>query len=197
MKVPEIERKEEILVEPEETALLIVHMQRDFVSPDGALFVPDAPATVPPIADLLGRARTAGALVVYTQDWHLEDDPEFSLWGPHAVGESRGAEVVGELTPQTSEPRIHTPTYDSFFGTPMDHILRRKGIAQVVLVGTMANVCVLHAAGSASLRGYDVVWVEDGVSALSEFDMACALRQATFLYGASVTKAAGVKFRSG
>ncbi len=197
MKVPEFERKEEVHVSVEETALLVVHMQRDFVSPDGSLFVSDAQKTVPPIADLLSRARSAGALVLFTQDWHLEDDPEFSLWGPHAVGGSSGAEIVEELSPRPGEPRIRTPTYDAFFGTPTDHILRRKGIKQVVLAGTMANVCVLHAAGSASLRGYDVVWVEDGVSALSEFDMVCALRQATFLYGASVTKAAGVKFRRG
>ncbi|MFO8034733.1 MAG: isochorismatase family cysteine hydrolase [Candidatus Bipolaricaulota bacterium] len=195
MKVPEIERREEVPVGAEETALLVVHMQRDFVSADGSLFVPDAPKTVAPISDLLGQARAAGALVVFTQDWHLEDDPEFSLWGPHAVGGSSGAEIVEELSPQAGEPRIHTPTYDTFFGTPMDHILRRKAMKQVVLVGTMANVCVLHAAGSAALRGYGVVWVEDGVSALSEFDMAVALRQATFLYGASVTKASGVRFR--
>ncbi len=194
MNVPEIERREEVPVSAEDTALLVVHMQRDFVSPDGNLFVPDAAKTVAPISDLLGRARTAGTLVVFTQDWHLEDDPEFSLWGPHAVGGSSGAEIVEELAPQAGEPRIRTPTYDAFFGTAMDHILRRKGIKQVVLVGTMANICVLHAAGSASLRGYRVVWVEDGVSALSEFDMAVALRQATFLYGASVTKAAGVQF---
>ncbi len=194
MEVPKIERQDSVKLAPSETALLVVHMQRDFVVSDGALFVPDAPSTVAPIAELVQRARGTRTQVLYTQDWHLEDDPEFSLWGKHAVGGSSGAKVIDELAPQPGEPVIRTPTYDAFFGTPLDHVLRRKGIKNLVLAGTMANVCVLHAAGSASLRGYKVVWVEDGSSALSEFDMHCALRQATFLYGATVTRAQGVVF---
>ncbi|MCR4392450.1 MAG: cysteine hydrolase [Candidatus Acetothermia bacterium] len=192
--VPEIPRAREVVLPAREAALLVVHMQNDFAHPDGALFVPEAPSTIPAIARLLERARAAEVRVVFTQDWHSPDDPEFAIWPPHAVAGSWGAEIVAELGPRPGEPVIKTPTYDSFYATPLDLVLRRWGVRHVVVAGTVANICVLHAAGSAALRGYRVVLPEDAVSALTPFDLACALRQVTFLYQGVVTTVDGVRF---
>lgn len=64
------------------------------------------------------------------------------------------------------------------------------------MVGTVANICVLHTAGSAALRWFEVVLPEDGTSALTPFDLAAALRQVSFLYQGKVTTVEGVKFES-
>jgi hypothetical protein len=65
-------------------------------------------------------------------------------------------------------------------------------------VGTVANICVLHAAGSAALRGFKVVVPKDGVSALTDFDLFAAFRQITFLYrGLALPSSSGHPFRLG
>ncbi len=193
--MPKYSVKEEITLPASESAVLVVDMQNDFVHPKGALFVPDAPKTVPAIARLLEKARKSGVPVFYTQDWHGEDDPEFAIWGRHAVAGTWGAEVVEDLTPEKGDVLIKKLRYDGFYGTSLDHLLRLKGVKHLVIVGTVANICVLHTAGSAALRWYNVVVPMDGVSALSEEDYHFALHQIDFLYrGAVVRGVEGVKF---
>lgn len=193
-EAPDIPRYRALTLPAAETALIVVDMQNDFADPQGALFVPDAPTTVPVIADLLGRARAAGARIVFTQDWHGEDDPEFAIWPKHAVADSWGAEILTALKPLAGETVIKKTRYDGFYGTPLGHLLHLWGIKTVVVCGTVANICVLHTAGSAALRWYRVVVPEDATSALTPFDLAASLRQVTFLYQGQVGPAAALAF---
>lgn len=196
VEVPEIPWTEKVELKAEETALLIVDMQNDFVRENGALFVPSALATIKPIQDLLFRAREKKVKVVFTQDWHAPDDPEFKIWPPHVVAGSWGAEIISELSPKEGEPIVRKTTYDPFFKTELEDILKRWGIKNLVIVGTVANICVLHAAGSAALHGFKKVIVpRDCVSALSEFDLLASFRQITFLYrGIALPSGSGVIF---
>lgn len=194
VEVPEIPRVAGVTLPAKETALLVVDMQNDFAHPEGALFVPDAPKTIPVIQGLLEKARARGARVVFTQDWHREDDPEFKIWPRHAVAGTWGAEIVETLKPRPQELVIQKVRYDAFYGTSLDHYLRLFGVKHVVVTGTVANICVLHTAGSAALRWYQVVLPEDATSALTPFDLQAALRQVTFLYQGKVTRAEGVDF---
>ncbi len=187
--------KDRLEIPAKGSAVIVVDMQNDFVHPNGALFVPDAPKTVPAIARLLDKARKAGVPVFYTQDWHDEDDPEFAIWGRHAVAGTWGAEIVEELKPRKGDVLIKKLRYDGFYGTSLDHLLRLKGVKRLVVVGTVANICVLHTAGSAALRWYEVVVPMDGVSALNEGDYHFALRQIDFLYRGSVVRSVdGIEF---
>ncbi len=194
LEVPSTPRYQKLELKAAETALVVVDMQNDFADPKGALFVPQAPATLPVITGLLQRARAAGARVVYTQDWHSPDDPEFAIWPKHAVAESWGAEILSELKPHTGDTVIKKTRYDGFYGTPLDHWLHYWCIRNVVVCGTVANICVLHTAGSAALRWYQVVVPEDAVSALTPFDLAASLRQVSFLYQGQVGQAAALHF---
>lgn len=192
--VPDIPRTESMTLDAQRTAVVVVDMQNDFVSEGGALRVDSASDTLPAIAGLLERARDAGAKVVYTQDWHPEDDPEFEIWPEHVVAGSWGAEIVEALAPKGDEWVLRKPRYDGFYGTRLDHLLRLWGVERLVVVGTVANICVLHTAGSAALRWFDVIVPEDGVSANTEFDLLATLRQVTFLYMGEVTTTDGIAF---
>ncbi|KGQ21191.1 nicotinamidase [Thermus filiformis] len=194
VELPEIPKESQVELPARETALIVVDMQNDFAHPEGALFVPDAPKTIPVIRRLLDEARARGVRVVFTQDWHREDDPEFRIWPVHAVAGTWGAEIVEELRPLKGELVVQKVRYDAFYGTPLDHYLHLWGVKHVVVTGTVANICVLHTAGSAALRWYQVVLPEDATSALTPFDLAAALRQVTFLYQGKVTTADGVRF---
>ncbi len=195
MELPEIPWTERLELPGKKSAVLVVDMQNDFVEEKGALRVPTAAATVPAIRDLLQRAREAGASVVYTQDWHTPEDREFRIWPRHCVAGTWGADIVVELCPKPGEPTVRKTTYDPFFRTELEDLLRARGIEILVVVGTVANICVLHAAGSAALRGLRVIVPKDCVSALTEFDFLLSFRQLTFLYrGLALSTQAGITF---
>jgi nicotinamidase-related amidase len=196
VKIPEMEIKEDVVLDPSKTAVVVVDMQNDFVKPNGKLYVPTAQATVPAIRKLLEKARDANVPIIYTQDWHFKNDPEFRIWGEHCVMNTWGAEIIDELKPMPDDILIRKRRYDAFFGTDLDYVLRHVVHADtLVIVGTVANICVLHTAGSAALNWYNVVVPIDGISALDEFDYYAALRQVTFLYKGILTKVDSIRFR--
>ncbi|MEX2542923.1 MAG: isochorismatase family cysteine hydrolase [Trueperaceae bacterium] len=194
IQVPDIPREDRVALDPSSTALVVVDMQNDFAHPDGVLYSEDANTVLPAVRALLTAAREERLRIVFTQDWHTDDDPEFAIWGEHAKAGTWGAEVVDELTPHEGEMRIKKLRYDAFYGTSLDHVLRQWGVTDVVVAGTVANICVLHTAGSAALRYYRVVVPEDAIAAITPFDKVAALRQVTFLYRGSVTTTAGIAF---
>ncbi|BDC18031.1 isochorismatase family cysteine hydrolase [Acidianus sp. HS-5] len=196
VEVPKIPEEKEIELNPHDTALLIVDMQNDFLRKDGKLPVPTAEGTIQPIKDLIRKARDSSTLVIYTQDWHMKDDPEFKIWGEHALAGTWGAEIVDELKPEKDDFLIKKYRYDAFFETPLDYILRVKGIKNLVITGTVANICVLHTAGSAALRWYNVIMPKDGVSAITDFDYYATLRQVDFLYKGKITTSTGIKLNT-
>ena len=194
IEIPELSKVDRVDLRDTSTALIVVDMQNDFVHPDGALFCEEAPETFDAIRSLIDRAHSAGVPVIYTQDWHPEGDPEFDIWGEHVLAGSWGAEIVDDLQPTEADTVIRKPRYDAFYATGLDHTLRVHGITHVVVTGTVANICVLHTAGSAALRWYDVVVPEDAVSALNRFDKLAALRQIDFLFAGQITQSDGVVF---
>jgi nicotinamidase-related amidase len=200
--VPEYGVSEEVHLDPGTSAVLVIDMQNDFVDPRGRLFVPSAPATVPAIRSLLERARASGVPVIYTQDWRppgnpkiiYKDSPGFPRVGEHTIAGTWGSEIIGDLAPGPHDLIVKKPTIDAFYGTPLDHYLRLLRIDTVVVTGTVANVCVLHAVSGASVRGYNVVYPVDAVSARSDFDAELAVHQAYFVHQAIVTHAEDISF---
>jgi len=193
LQVPEYTLAREVSVDPRTTALIVVDMQNDFVKPGGALVVETAAATIPAIQRLLALARAKGMKVFFTQDTHEEGDIEFPIWGPHVLRGTWGWQIVDELAPRPGERVIEKLRYDGFFGTPLDHELRLAGIQSVIVCGTVANICVLHTAGSAALRGYRVVLLIDAISAITPFDQQAAIRQVHFLYRGVITTSEAIR----
>lgn len=182
VSIPEIPIVDSIKLPSRETAVIVVDMQNDFVKPEGKLFVPTAPKTIEPIKRLLDNARARGVKIFYTKDTHYEGDPEFTIWGEHVRYGSWGWEIIDELKPTERDIVVIKTRYDGFYGTPLDDLLKVYGIKNIVVTGTVANICVLHTAASAALRWYKVIVPVDSISALNEFDYYTALRQISFLY---------------
>ncbi len=162
---------EEIVV-PEESALIVEDMQKDFCYGDGALFIGDSvEAIIPRISGLIERAIRKKVHLIFAQDWHSPDDEEFEIWGPHCVRETPGAEIIDELSPFLKEAYvIRKQKYSDFFGTGLDAYLKENRIKTLILVGVATNICVLHTAIDASLRGYKLIVPEDCVAALSDYE---------------------------
>ena len=194
VEVPEFHAVDRIELKSSESALVIVDMQNDFAHPDGKLFVPESRKIIEPIKKILNRARENNVLVIYTMDTHLKNDPEFNIWGEHTVEGTWGWQIINELKPEENDVIIRKIRYDAFFGTPLDYILRVNNVRNLVITGTVSNICVLHTAGSAALRGYKIIVPIDAIASITEFDKYLTYRQVDFLYKGVLTKSDGVVF---
>lgn len=166
-------------------ALLVVDMQRAFVAPGEVMEVPPAREAVPVVQTLLEAFRERGLPVVFTQFVYRETAPV--LVGqlhpehrPAPPGAPRGfgrpsssclegeanVAIVDELAPGPGELVLAKHTYDGFHGTPLDAVLRARGVGALVVTGTMTDICVLATVVGAFDREYRITVVEDGVATL-------------------------------
>jgi nicotinamidase-related amidase len=196
---PQLPTPKPVTVTARTTALIIVDMQNDFCKPNGSLFVgPSVTASIPHIKALLDRARKAGVHVIYTQDWHPADDPEFKIWPMHCVQGTWGAEVIDELKPMPGDYVVKKTTYDAFFARKTDvsleDLLKDLNVDTVIVTGTVSNICVMHVVAGASLRGFKVVVPIDCISALNDYGQELAIFQMSFLYRAEITNSTLITF---
>ena len=91
--------------------------------------------------------------------------------------------------PAKSDLVIEKNRYDGFYETPLEHYLTHVwNIQNLVIVGTVSNICVAQTAASAGLRWYSLVIPANGISSLTDFDQAMTLRQVTSLYAGKIVK---------
>jgi nicotinamidase-related amidase len=189
VEVPELKFERKVSLNPEDTALIVVDMQNDFVRDDGNLYVPAAKETIKNIKGLIDEARKKKVKVVYTQDTHFDGDTEWEIWPVHCKKGSDGWKIIDELKPAEGEMVFEKNRYDGFYETQLEHYLSHVwGIKNLVIVGTVSSICVLHTAASAGLRWYNLVIPADGISALTNFDQAMTLRQVSTLYTGKIVK---------
>jgi len=176
--------------DPERTAVVVVDMQNGFCHPDGTLYADASGDALDPVSDVVARARDAGARIVYTRDVHppgqFEDThyyDEFDRWGEHVTEGSWEAELHDDLDVRAEDHIVEKHTYDGFYQTDLDGWLSARGIDDLLLCGTLANVCVLHTAASAGLRDYRPVVVTDALGYIQEDHKDYATEHADWLFG--------------
>ena len=175
-------------------ALIVVDVQNDFADPNGSLFVRGAESVIRMANGEARLASEAGAFVVYTQDWHPESTSHFAkdggIWPVHCVGETWGAELHPDLEVVGPTVRKGTNGEDGYSGfsmrnpetgettpTPLDEMLRAKGIERVVVVGLATDYCVSATALDAASLGYATEVLQDAIAGveLAEGDTQRAL----------------------
>src|SRR5579862_655812 len=167
-------------------ALIVIDMLRDFV--DGALANPRAQEIVEPLQRLLGHARKAGWVVVFSNDAHEPGDPELAVWGEHGMAGTIGAQVIDALEPRPGPKELVSPkrAYGAFDGTGLDERLRTLGVDEVVLCGQHTHICVRHSAYGALLHGFRIIVPRDAVCAFEGVDEEEALAYLVAVYGARI-----------
>lgn len=169
-------------VAPNRTALLIVDMQADFVSPDGAagrwgVDLSTVPAALEAAKALAEAARAAGVPVIFAGLFTRPEtdspvllerlrrrggDPEVEA----AIcrdGEA-GSAFVGPL-PQPDERVIRKTRYSAFWNTDLEGHLRALGVDTVVLAGVTTECCVADTARDAFNLDLHVIVAADACAA--------------------------------
>ena len=184
--------------------LIVIDVQNDFC-PGGALAVPDGDAVIAPIHRVAERFEH----IVLTQDWHTPDHYSFAsahagkkayeqielsygaqtLWPPHCVQGTRGAEFHPELKLTRAELIVRTGfhrTIDSdsaFFendhatATGLGGYLKERGFRRVFLAGLAYDFCVGYSALDARRLGFAVVVLKDACRAIDLHGSAAAMER--------------------
>lgn len=167
-----------------EVALIVVDVQNDFADPSGSLYVNGGEKVVAYINEQIERARDAGSLVVYTQDWHPPSTPHFAKdggpWPVHCVAESWGAALHPLLDAGEPVIRKGTEGEDGYSGftvrdpssgaatpTRLAAILEEANIESVVIVGLATDYCVQATALDAVAAGFACTVLADGIRAVN------------------------------
>lgn len=175
---------------PNQCALLIIDMQRDFLEEGGfgsslGNDVGKLRRTIQPNATLLEAWRGAGLTVIHTREGHLPDLSDLPVSkktrgrGATTIGDmgpmgrilvrgERGQDIISELQPLPSETVIDKPGKGAFYGTDLQEILIAGGIRQLIVTGVTTEVCVHTTVREANDRGYECLVLSDCVG--SYFD---------------------------
>ncbi len=174
------------VLEPAHCALLVIDMQNDLISENGAYArggddTAAVQAVVPTVAALVETARSSDVPVIYTQNTTLPDGrSDSSAWiyfknysrpslaSEYTVAGTWGHRIVDELAPQPGEVVVTKHRSDAFVGTDLDLVLRAAGVATVVTTGIVTNGCVESTVRHAAFLDYYSVLVEDACASNSE-----------------------------
>ncbi len=77
------------------------------------------------------------------------------------------ADIVSEMGPQPGDFVITKHQWGAFYGTELDLACRRRGISTIVLCGISTNIGVESTARCAYELGYEQIFAEDAMTALS------------------------------
>jgi len=169
-------------IAPDRAALLVIDMQVDFASPEGAagrweLDLSTVPAALASARWLVSAARSARVPVVFAG---LSTTPQTDspAWGERMrrlggdpladiaicrAGET-GSAFVGP-TPEPGDLVIHKTRYSAFWGTDLDARLKALGVDTLVLTGLTTECCVDGTARDAFNLDYHVFVVADACAA--------------------------------
>jgi nicotinamidase-related amidase len=172
---------------PRSAALIVVDMQRDYLDPQGWFALTGGNTTpltaiVPMVGRVLAAARRAGIFVVFTVEAYrpnLVNLPANRLWrserlgrpigaegplGRHLVQGAPGTEMVAPLAPLMAEPVTPKSGKSVFIATDFDHLLRRRGIRNLIFSGIATDGAVQCSLRDANDRGYECLLLEDATA---------------------------------
>ncbi len=173
---------------PQNTAYIIVDMQRDFCDPEGYVAsmgysIDAARKIIPQISAIKKAVLEWGGMVVQTREGHrsdLSDLLPFKAWrsrnsgveiGQHGplgrvlVRGEVGWQIIPELSPDPREILIDKPGYSAFHATDLHQILTANGIKKIILSGVTTDICVHSTLRQAVDLGYECLVVGDACAA--------------------------------
>jgi nicotinamidase-related amidase len=166
------------VLDPQRTALILVDLMERIVA---LPLEPRKGAEVLATAEELAHAfRAAAAPVVLVR-----------VERPSAAEQPPGSALVAGLR-REGDLEVVKRTIGAFQGTDLHERLRERGVTTLVFAGIATNLGVESTARAAADLGYDLVFVEDAMAALTAAEHEASVRL-DFPRLGTVTTAAGVR----
>jgi len=188
------ERGRTIDFDPAKTALACIDFQTDFVAEDGmnasrGINIASLAAALPAARRALHAARRAGLYVFHTREAYRADLSDVNAFrrqydivgmkgplGRFLIAGERGTHIVAPMAPAEGEPVIDKAGFSAFHSTPLDAMLRVRGVDTLLLTGFTAQCCVASTFRSAVDIGYRCVLLQDATAAFDPEDHAATVR---------------------
>jgi nicotinamidase-related amidase len=142
---------------PDRAGVLMIDVQREYFAEGGPLRIPDGPAVLARLHQLIEAAREAHVPVFHVRHEEAPGAPVFAPDGPLV-------ETMPEVAPRGLEPIVVKHAPGSFTNTELGAALDQFGVRQLVIAGFMTHMCCDTTARQASERGYDVIFLTDGTA---------------------------------
>ena len=156
-------------------ALLLVDVIKDFRHEDGGRLLASFRERHPALRRALEDARARGTPVVYANDdagaW-TSDAPELLR---RAIETGEAGDLVSEVAPREGDAVVLKPRYSAFDATPLETLLRERGVDEVVVAGTATEMCVFQTVADALRLGFQVAVQADACATVDEENERLAL----------------------
>ncbi len=110
--------------------------------------------------------------MIFTQHVHHPDELDIGImgwwWEGRCLEGSPESQIHPELAPLPGEKIVQKHRYSAFYNTDMETVLRCLKIEDLVVVGTMTNMCVESTVRDAYYRDYRVFLLADGTGTINE-----------------------------
>lgn len=172
--------------------LMVIDMQNDFVTENGALYFHQAEFVKPVVLDIVKDRMRKGYNLIFTKDWHTPDDLEFKRFPVHCVEKTHGADLFDELRSiaefYSKSKFILKRRFSAFYGTDLDDYMKSVSPETVEICGVDTNICVMYTVEELKNRDYEVVLYEDGVGSYDDALNDFAISQIRDVLGATVKR---------
>lgn len=152
------------------TALVVIDLQKGVA---GMTTVPYAAGAVIKNSAALAEAFRKNNMPVFLVHVNMSADgkdrlrPNADVQWPEKPLPPDWAEIVPEMGPKPGDIIITKHQWGAFYGTELDLELRRRGITTIVMCGIATNIGVESTARFAYEYGYQQIFAEDAMSAIS------------------------------
>ncbi len=159
-----------ILTDKSRTALVVIDLQKGIVGRQTAPYAADS--VVKNSAALAKACRDNGLPVFLVRVCPSPDGKDALRPVADAAMQVQNpppgwADIVPELGPERGDFVITKHQWGAFYGTELDLEFRRRGIARMILCGISTNIGVESTARFAYEYGYEQIFAEDAMAALS------------------------------
>jgi nicotinamidase-related amidase len=181
---------------PENTALIVIDLQEDFLSTSGYFAKQGYDPTplraiLPTVNRLIAAARAAGLRIVHTRQGYradMADMTPYEKWRRKRAGlegteillrSSPGFQIVAEIDVAPEDIIVDKTCNGAFTYTDFDHVLRAQGITHLLFSGCTTDVCVHTTLREACDRNFQCLTISDACASGDQKAHEAALHMVT------------------
>jgi ureidoacrylate peracid hydrolase len=184
-------------IDVERSALLAIDMQNAFMTPGEVFANPHARDIVPHVNQLAATLRAACGTVVWTRqtisadatfaypDWQFNEKIPAVKAAKKALTEGAfGHALYANMEIHRADIVLNKHRYSPFIppSSPLDAMLKSRGIDTLIVTGTLTNCCCECAARDANMLGYKVFFVSDATAAVTDEEHNAALLNLVLMF---------------
>ncbi len=147
-----------------DTAVLVIDMLNDYRHEDAEKLVPSVAEIVDPVAELVSAAQKRDDVdLIYVNDNYGDFTANQDDLVRKAL-EGERPDLVEPIAPKQGARFLQKVRHSAFYGTSLEHLLRRREVGRLILTGQVTEQCVLYTALDAYVRRLTVQVVTDAVA---------------------------------